>query len=148
MRFRSAACLLSACIGPAGCEQQAIKVTNLAKPGSVSVSNTGPAIRVKRRIVVEQQASGKWVPTDAYFDLIGYCGDPARQDCRELKGETIEVVPWTGYSCSAQCARPCRENSYLGPGAFRFVVVTCDGKQRFEGAPFELPAAAPGPPKQ
>ena len=147
MKLASGAGLLVACILPAGCAEPAVKVTNLAKPGSVSVSNSGPAIQVKRRIVIEQKSAGKWVPTDAYYDLIGYCGDAAKQDCRELKRGTIEVVPWNGYSCSGQCVRPCRSNSYLGPGTFRFVVVTCDGKQRFEGAPFELPSVAPGAPK-
>jgi len=57
MRLASAAGLLAAFILPAGCAEPAVKVTNLAKLGSVSVSNSGPAIQVKRRIVIEQQSA-------------------------------------------------------------------------------------------
>ena len=123
----------------------ALQISNLEKPGSVAVSNNGPTIRVKRRLIVEQETEGEWRSTGAYVDLVGRCIGPSNENCRQLSaGEIVRIVPWNGFSCSGQCMRPCRSNSYLGPGKFRFVVVTCDSKQRFVGESFALPAIAPG----
>lgn len=118
----------------------AVAVQNLQPPGSFSVTNNGPEIALLRRVLVERQAAnGQWESTDADVRLIASCDEADEGDVRVLKqGETLVVKSWDGWSCDGQCPRPCRANIYLGPGEFRFVVLTPDRASRFEGASFHL----------
>lgn len=117
----------------------AVVVRNLDQPGVFSVTNSGPNIALRRRVVVEKQDAAAWKGTDADVRLIASCDETETGVTRILKrGETLTVKSWNGWSCDGQCPRPCRANVYLGPGTFRFVVVSGDGKKRFEGPPFEL----------
>jgi hypothetical protein len=120
-----------------------VVVRNLEKAGAVAVENHGAAIRLRHRLVVEQLFDGTWHDTGAYVDLVEACDERgSAETCRELRsGATLTMVPWDGTACDGQCPRPCRSNSYLGPGTFRFVVESCDRKQRFAGAPFRMPAS-------
>jgi hypothetical protein len=127
--------------GSAASAAPAVVVRNLETPGSFSVTNTGEDIALRRHVLVEKKdpASGKWEQTDADVRLIASCDEPESGDTRILKrGETLVVKSWNGWSCDGQCPRPCRANIYLGPGEFRFVVLSADGKQRFEGPSFHL----------
>ena len=119
-----------------------VVLRNLEKPGAVAVENHGATIRLRKRIVVEQMQEGTWQSTGAYVDLVEHCTTlGAPENCVTLRaGAKLTLVPWNGVSCDGQCTRPCRSNSYLGPGKFRFVLETCDRKKRFGGEPFELGA--------
>lgn len=64
--------------------------------------------------------------------------------CLTLRaGDLLRPVPWSGFSCSSQCNLNCDKNFHYSKARFRFVVKSCDGAQRFEGAVFELPAVPP-----
>ena len=122
-----------------------VVVRNLETPGAFSVTNEGPDVDLLRRVLVETlgKAEGTekaaWIATDADVRLIATCEEKETGETRRLaRGETLVVKPWNGWSCDGQCPRPCRANIYLGPGEFRFVVLSGDRKQRFEGAPFSL----------
>lgn len=122
-----------------------VVVRNLETPGAFSVSNVGPDLDLRRRVLVEKRereegaAKVGWKATDADVRLIASCEEKESGETRLLeRGETLVVQRWNGWSCDGQCPRPCRANIYLGPGEFRYVVLSGDGRQRFEGAPFAL----------
>lgn len=118
-----------------------VVVKNLSQPGAVSVTNHGPDLALRRAVLVEKHESGSWAATDADVRLITSCDEVEKGKSRVLKqGETLLVKSWNGWSCNGQCPRSCRANLYLGPGEFRFVVLSEDGKKRFEGAAFSLGA--------
>jgi len=116
-----------------------VVVNNLKSPGSFSVTNNDNDIHLLRKVLVEKQQGGTWTATDADVRLIATCDETETGTTRLLKrGEKLDVKFWNGWSCDGQCPRPCRANVFLGPGTFRFVVRSEDGKKRFEGPPFEL----------
>jgi hypothetical protein len=123
-----------------------VSVRNLAALGSFSVTNHGPQVALLRRVVVEfHDDGGDWERVDADVRLIADCAETAEGEERVFPpGETLTVAPWAGWSCDGQCPKPCRANAYLGPGEFRFVVLTADRGRRFEGAGF--PLGEPPPP--
>ncbi|HUQ92843.1 MAG TPA: hypothetical protein VM120_14275 [Bryobacteraceae bacterium] len=130
----------TACMG--GSVDASVTVRNLNHPGEFSVTNNSAAdVKLRRKVIVEKQEASGWAATDADVRLIATCEEKESGASRLLKrGETLVVKSWNGWSCDGQCPRPCRANIYLGPGKFRFVVVSSDGKQRFEGQAFSLPA--------
>jgi hypothetical protein len=119
-----------------------VTVDNGAAPGEFSVTNHGSAaVVLAGQVVVEMMESGKWVASPALVYLIPDCSTKVEVESVRLEaGKTLTVARWNGESCSGQCPRACRANAYLGPGEFRFVVRTADGKQRFAGAAFRLGA--------
>lgn len=118
---------------------QSVVVNNLPKAGAFSVVNKGADIELQRSVVVEKREKNGWTRTEADVRLIGSCTESETGATRLVRrGETLVVVPWNGWSCDGQCPRPCRANIYLGPGEFRFVVMSADRRQRFVGPPFRL----------
>jgi len=94
-----------------------------------------------------QSANGKW---SAYSDLDGGRGYRLRESCSEAlpacrtlaAGEQLNLAPWTGSSCSAQCAAACPLDRFH-PGAHRLVLHGCGpAKARYEGPPFEMAPSA------
>ena len=129
-----------------GAETVAVVVTNGSVAGAFSVTNNGAEIRLNRRVIVEQRAAEQWTATEADVRLISSCDEYEAQSPRLLQaGQSIAVVAWSGMSCGGQCPASCRANVYLGPGEFRFVVLSEDEAQRFEGPPFQLPAEPAAP---
>ena len=130
---------LSACVGTI--EKPPVLVKNLDRPGAVSIVNQGPDITLGRKLIVEKHVGAKWTQVDADVRLINSCSETETGANRVLhRGETLELKAWNGWSCDGQCGRSCRANVYLGPGEFRLVVVSANGKQRFEGPGFMMPA--------
>jgi hypothetical protein len=133
--------VLSACLAAQGTPD--LQVKNLAAPGASSIANPGPDVALNRRVTVEKHAGANWVATDADVRLIASCDELETATERVLRsGETLTLKPWNGWTCDGQCAGSCRANVYLGPGEFRFVIVSANGKQRFEGPAFALGAEA------
>jgi hypothetical protein len=129
--------ILSSCLAAQGAPD--VQVRNLNAPGAASVTNHGPDIALSRKVTVEQHVGASWTATDADVRLIAACGDlETKNDHMLRKGETLILLPWNGWTCGGQCAGSCRANVYLGPGEFRFVVVSASGKQRFAGPAFML----------
>jgi hypothetical protein len=99
----------------------------------------GDAIDLSREVIVERSGDAG---TALAIQLIDACGAQDAGTCVSIPARTtFTPVAWTGMSCNSQCPRPCRANVYLGPGTFRFVVRTCDGRRHWESAWFSLPAA-------
>jgi hypothetical protein len=116
-----------------------IVLRNLSAPGAFSVTNNGPDIELQRRVVVEKMEPAGWRATYADVRLIATCEEKETGTTRLMKhGETLVVKSWNGWSCNGQCPRSCRANIFLGPGQFRFVVVSGNSTQRFEGEAFTL----------
>ncbi|MEO7362514.1 MAG: hypothetical protein ABI120_19445 [Gemmatimonadaceae bacterium] len=139
--------VLSACFGAQG--KPDVQVTNGTTSGSAVVTNRGPDIALGRTVTVEKHVGSTWTATDAAVRLIAACEEVAATTERVLhRGETLSLKPWNGWTCGGQCGGSCRANVYLGPGEFRFVVVSANGKQRFEGPAFLLgaPPVSPGKP--
>ena len=118
-----------------------VRLDNEGDPGGLRISNSGPAIALTSKVTVERLRDGKWIVTPVRFELIDRCTNTETPKCRELgAGDSFVPLRWNGYTCSGQCNRSCRSNHYAGPGEFRFVVAACDGKARFIGPEFTIPA--------
>lgn len=116
-----------------------VEVRLLGKPGAFQIANMGDEIDLSRDVIVERNGDGGTAVT---LQLIDTCGAPDAGACVSIPARgTFTPVAWTGTSCDSQCPRPCRANVYLGPGTFRFVVKSCDGRRHWESAWFSLPAA-------
>ncbi|MCL2591663.1 MAG: hypothetical protein FWD67_12565 [Betaproteobacteria bacterium] len=118
-----------------------VEVRNGPRPGAVEL-RANQAVDLAAELMVE------WQRDDGSFKLVkeldlgslkllASCGQQVGA-CVRIDERGLRPVPWTGMSCSAQCTLNCDGNVRLS-GRFRFVVTTCDGKQRFEGPVFELP---------
>jgi hypothetical protein len=133
---------LAAAIATAAYAQtNGVVVRNLATPGALAVENHGSEISLSREVLVERKLDGAWIKANVLFELAEKCGageePPA---CVDLSAKgSLTPVPWNGYTCSGQCPRSCRSNHYAPPGEFRFVVQTCDRKQRYRGEAFVMP---------
>jgi hypothetical protein len=125
-------------------EGKGVTVTNLAAPGAFEVRNRGVAdVAVSRTVAVERQSGTTWEAVPASLALIDNCEAETTNVCVTIRpGDVLRPLPWNGFSCAPQCAGSCRANVYLGPGTFRVVVQSCDRKQQFTGAAFNLPAQA------
>ncbi len=123
-------------------DASSVEVRNLEKPGAVVIENHGGPARLSRKILIERKRGSDWIESPAWFEAVEQCVAPQPADrCVVLDANTkIEPVPWNGLTCSGQCPRSCRSNHYTGPGTFRFVVLSCDHKERFAGPEFSIPA--------
>lgn len=104
--------------------------------------------RLRTVATIERKTDGGWQPLaldlGTGYRLVEEC--PRREGqldgCVDVgAGATLVPVRWSGMGCSAQCNMTCRANPFEGPGTFRLVVRSCDGRE-IDGAPFDLPDAA------
>jgi hypothetical protein len=118
-----------------------IELRNEAQPGAFRLVNKSEtAVALSTRVKVERLRDGSWIETPIHMTLTEKCSPRPKPTCITLdRGQTIEPVRWTGYTCSGQCPRSCRSNHFAGPGEFRFVIESCDGTQRLTGTPFAMP---------
>lgn len=118
-----------------------VVVRPLADPGSFEIRNSGAEIELASAVEVEQLQDGEWRHPRTKLTLAESCPKAAMASCVTLARDAVlHPVAWTGFSCSSQCETRCKKNVYLGPGTFRFVVLSCDRKRRFESDSFRLPA--------
>ena len=119
-----------------------VAVRNLPQPGAFEVENRGPDIELSGAVTIQRYVKGEWEDAVTDLTLIEKCGEGPRRGCVPLaRGAKLHPIRWNGLTCGTQCAATCRANIYLGPGRFRFVVSSCDGKRKFTGVAFEMPAA-------
>lgn len=120
-----------------------VVVRNGSKPGEVEIVARAK-VDLDARLFVEQQLKdGKWEPVRGLdldsMKLVESCAEKIGA-CISLEANRIlHPVRWSGMSCSSQCNGSCDKNFHRAGMPHRFVVTACDGKQRFEGPPFELP---------
>jgi hypothetical protein len=118
-----------------------VVVHNLSLPGAFEVENRGPEIELAWAVTIQRELKGEWSDRVTDLALVEKCGQSPPAGCVPLPhGAKIRPVRWNGLTCGAQCAATCRANVYLGPGRFRFVASSCDGKRKFPGPAFEMPA--------
>lgn len=112
--------------------------------GSVEIRATGPVDLASELMVEGQLADGSFASVPQLdldsMKLVSFCGQRVGT-CVRVDERGLRPVPWTGMSCQSQCNFTCDGNIRLS-GRFRYVVTTCDGKQRFVGPVFELPNAS------
>jgi len=126
-------------------DDASVVVRNLSLPGAFEVENRGPDIELAWAVTVQRQLKGRelngqWSDEVTDLTLSEKCEASPRAGCVPLpRGAKRAPVRWNGLTCGSQCAATCRANIYLGPGRFRFVVSSCDGKRKFFGAAFEMP---------
>ena len=121
-----------------------IAITNLPQAGAIEIANHGPSVDIKTKLLVQREYKGEWRDETTDTRIIEKCGDSPGVCRRLAHNAVLRPVPWNGLICASQCSAGCRANLYLGPGKFRFVVESCDGKSRTFGPPFEMP----GPPSR
>lgn len=119
-----------------------IAVTNLA-PGVFRIDVDAP-IGLRSTARLERRADGgTWSPIanldgGTGFRLTAACDRPMPACLEVSPGTPLLPVPFSGMTCSSQCNAACDKNVGVGPGTFRLVVDTCDGRVA-TGEPFELP---------
>jgi hypothetical protein len=99
----------------------------------------GGRARLSRTLGVEHEVNGR------FEDLASVAGLELRVDCQTPAPECVELVagaelrppPWLGTQGDAQCV--CTRCGAAPAGRYRFVVRSCDGRQRVESPIFELP---------
>ena len=113
------------------------------KPGSVTIVNHGATVQwVARALRVERGDGTTWRPVSTRLDLVAACDGrfPRRTGAvRLLPGQSVSVVPWTGFSCDSQCPTSCRLNFYNGTGPFRVVATLLPSNARVIGPVFSMP---------
>jgi len=118
----------------------AVEVRNGPRPGEVELRANQTVDLAAELMVERQRDDGSFVLVKGLdlgsLKLVASCGQQVGA-CVRIDERGLRPVPWTGMSCSAQCNNICDRN-VPSSGRFRFVVTTCDGKQRFEGPVFEL----------
>lgn len=119
----------------------AVEIRNGLVPGSLELVARG-VIELDAELMVEQQLGNGSFESVKNLDLgsmrlISSC-EQRFSTCIQLDERGLKPLPWSGMSCSSQCNRTCDKNQRL-EGRFRFVIKSCDGKNRFEGPTFELP---------
>lgn len=122
-----------------------VEVRNGATPGSVEIV-AHEAVSLDAKLLVERATdTGTFELTPLDLDsmkLVESCSDKIGPCVSLDAGRILKPVPWSGMSCSSQCNGNCDKN-IPREGRHRFVVVTCDGKQRFEGPVFEMRDVTP-----
>ncbi|MGJ4886407.1 MULTISPECIES: hypothetical protein [unclassified Bradyrhizobium] len=119
----------------------AVEIRNGPTFGELELRAHGTVELASELIVEEQRADGTFeragdLDRDS-LKLVASCDQPPGT-CVRIDERGLRPKPWTGMSCSAQCARGCDRNFPMY-GRFRFVVKSCDGRTRFEGPVFERP---------
>jgi hypothetical protein len=124
-------------------DESSVVVRNLSQPGAFEIENRGADIQLAWPVTIQRYAKGQWTDEVADVTVADKCGQKPQGGCVPLPhGAKLRPVRWNGLNCGSQCAATCRANVYLGPGRFRFVVSACDGKRKFPGPAFEMPASA------
>jgi len=123
-------------------DDASVVVRNLALAGAFEVEDRGPDIQLASAVTVERDWKGEWRREVTDLTLAENCVQRPLAACVGLAhGAKLRPLRWNGLTCgSTECRAPCRANIYLGPGRFRLVVSSCDGKRKFVGPVFELPA--------
>jgi hypothetical protein len=122
-------------------DEASVVVRNLSLPGAFEIENRGPDIELAWAVTIQRELKGEWSDHATDLTLIEKCGQSPPSGCVPLPhGAKLRPARWNGLTCGSQCAATCRANLYLGPGRFRFVVTSCDGKRKFRGPAFELPS--------
>ncbi|WP_316234074.1 hypothetical protein [Bradyrhizobium sp. SZCCHNR1098] len=119
----------------------AVEILNGPSPGELALRAHGTVELAPELIVEEQRDDGSFerVPDldGGMMRLAASCGKRPGT-CVTIDERGLRPEPWSGLSCSSQCNGNFDRNYPLS-GRFRFVVVSCDGRTRFEGPVFELP---------
>jgi hypothetical protein len=117
-----------------------VAVCNLGSPGKFKVINRkNEPVSLLVRVGVEVEGEGgNWRLTRAEAWLGPRSGSVlARDACLTLRpGETLGPRAWDGFDCTHPFGPNCNGPNAVG-GRLRFVVLSCDKAQRFEGRPFE-----------
>ncbi|MGJ5010313.1 hypothetical protein ACQR05_21280 [Bradyrhizobium oligotrophicum] len=119
----------------------AVEIRNGPRFGELDLRAPG-AIELASELIVDQQRDDGTFERAQDLDrgslkLVASC-DRRPGTCVTIDERGLRPVPWSGMSCSSQCNRGCDRNFPMY-GRFRFVVMSCDGRTRFEGAVFERP---------
>lgn len=99
----------------------------------------GGTAHLAKAIGVEREVNGHFqaITQIATLELRADCRTPA-PDCVELvAGAELRPPAWLGTWGDAQCI--CTRCWPAPAGSYRFVLTSCDGRQRVESAPFTLP---------
>ncbi|CAL80093.1 hypothetical protein; putative signal peptide [Bradyrhizobium sp. ORS 278] len=123
-----------------------VEILNGPTPGELAVRAHGRVELAPELIVEEQRDDGSFERvTDldgGTMRLVASC-DQRPGACVTIDERGLRPEPWSGMTCSSQCNGNCDRNYPLW-GRFRFVVMSCDRRTRFEGRVFELPRPTHG----
>jgi hypothetical protein len=116
-------------------------------PGSFEIENTsGKTVKLMTVAPIETQGGAPlWLELGKGYELLEQCPTTPPKTCVELApGATLRPVPWTGFTCSAQCNGDCDKNVWVGIGTYRLVVKACESMQPLASLAFPM-ATAPAP---
>lgn len=126
-------------------DEASVVVRNLSLPGAFEVENRGPDTELAVSVTIQRDLKGEWSNEVTDLTLVQRCGQSPPAGRVILPHDAkLRPVRWNGLTCGSQCSATCRANLYLGPGRFRFVVSSYDGKHKFPGPAFEMPSHGKG----
>ncbi len=104
----------------------------------VVVEVHGGVARLAKTIRVEREVDGRFEPLGsvAGLELRADCQTPAPECVEIVAGAELRPPPWLGTLGDAQCI--CTRCAPAPAGTYRFVLTSCDGRQRVESPAFEL----------
>lgn len=116
-----------------------VAVCNLQSLGKFTVINrTREPVSLQARVRVEVQGKrGDWrlTPAKAYLAAQGDSAGPWPVCLTLQPGEELSPPQWHGFDCTNPFGPNCNGSHAVG-GRLRFVLLSCDKSQRFEGLPF------------
>jgi hypothetical protein len=106
---------------------------------AVTIRNAGRVpVALSTELRLQVRAGVRWdasARAPSGLQLLTDCGAPAPA-CRTLApGESLRVVPWTGYNAMIQCPHPTPSDFRAPEGYYRVVALECAGGGAFPSAP-------------
>jgi hypothetical protein len=118
-------------------------VFKTAKSFGLTITNlTDTAVTIQRGIAIEGRTPKGW-KKETGIQAVASCNEHGYQQNLKspirLSGHSsLAVYPWDGFLCGGQCEMACMQNTFAGPGIFRFVVVLIPDGKRILSNPFAL----------
>ncbi len=114
-----------------------------AKSYGLTITNlSGSPVAIQRGIAVERKTPKGWKQATA-IRAVATCKNRGYQQNWKSPislsaHSSLAVYPWDGFQCGGQCEESCMQNTFSGPGIFRFVVVLLPDGKRLASLPFAI----------
>lgn len=99
-------------------------ITTARSYGLTITDLTDSTVSIERSIAIERKTQKGWKQETA-VEATARCRDRrfnSKSPIHLASHSSLAIQAWNGLLCGGQCADACRQDVYLGPGIFRFVV--------------------------
>lgn len=111
-----------------------------AKSHGLTITNlTDSTVSIERLIAIERRTPKGW-KQELAVEAVANCRDRrlnSNSPIHLAAHSSLAIRGWKGLLCAGQCEDACKQNAYVGPGIFRFVVALHPQGKR-ASLPFEV----------